>query len=574
VSDILDLKVERPVAGGRMLARDNGRVIFVAGAIPGERVRARIVGATKHAVFASVMDVLDASPDRRTPAHDPLCGGADFAHIAYARQLTLKREILIDAFRRLARLTIDPPPVAASPEQGYRLRSRLHVSAGRVGYFLEGTHTICDAAATRQLLPDATRLAQALVATIDPGGQACDAVIVSENIAASERVLHLEWRAGADVRASWRARPPLPPRWTASRASRWSKWISARPRRARGSCRRWHGALWIRTSVRCADPLVASPVVVLSSQPLSGRLSRQRVLTPRPAIASSTCTRASGCSRWPWPLVVPVSPRSKASGLPSRPPPQCRAVVRPPGGRRRTRRGHCQASAPVRARRGGRGSTRTGLSTVAQTGVAAWRAPRVVYVSCDPPTLARDAAKFVAAGYTLAALEAFDLFRIPRTSRRWLYSSGRLGVFPRKRNQFPAVFAETRSFSRKTTPGPNKPANNIVQTDSWAAVAVVAVPVMLLADRPTPDKIPATGGDITIAPINHATLQITHATHVIDVDPVGGGRQFRRTRGADDHSDHRHSRRPYGCGDGRQTAQAGHEDRGAASRATASKIEA
>jgi len=54
----------------------------------------------------------------------------------------------------------------------------------------------------------------------------------------------------------------------------------------------------------------------------------------------------------------------------------------------------------------------------------------------------------------------------------------------------------------------------------WAAVAAVAVPVMLLAARPTPDKIPATGGDITIAPINHATLQIAHGPHIIDVDPV------------------------------------------------------
>jgi L-ascorbate metabolism protein UlaG (beta-lactamase superfamily) len=70
------------------------------------------------------------------------------------------------------------------------------------------------------------------------------------------------------------------------------------------------------------------------------------------------------------------------------------------------------------------------------------------------------------------------------------------------------------------------PTNIRARLISWAAVAVVAVPVMLLADRPTPDKIPATGGDITIAPINHATLQITHATHVIDVDPVAAAGSF------------------------------------------------
>jgi L-ascorbate metabolism protein UlaG (beta-lactamase superfamily) len=48
----------------------------------------------------------------------------------------------------------------------------------------------------------------------------------------------------------------------------------------------------------------------------------------------------------------------------------------------------------------------------------------------------------------------------------------------------------------------------------------IAAASMLMAARPQPDKIPASGGDITIAPINHATLQIVYANHVIDVDPV------------------------------------------------------
>ena len=49
------------------------------------------------------------------------------------------------------------------------------------------------------------------------------------------------------------------------------------------------------------------------------------------------------------------------------------------------------------------------------------------------------------------------------------------------------------------------------------------VAMSVQAALPTPDKIPAQGGDITIAPINHATLQITHAGHVVDVDPVAQG---------------------------------------------------
>jgi len=53
---------------------------------------------------------------------------------------------------------------------------------------------------------------------------------------------------------------------------------------------------------------------------------------------------------------------------------------------------------------------RTGLSPAALRGLGALRAPRLVYVSCDPPTLARDAALLIAAGYQLDTLEAFDLF--------------------------------------------------------------------------------------------------------------------------------------------------------------------
>jgi 23S rRNA (uracil1939-C5)-methyltransferase len=72
-----------------MLARHEGRVVFVAGAVPGERVRARIERRRQQVLWATVTDVLEASPDRRAPGADPACGGMAYAHIAYARQLRL-----------------------------------------------------------------------------------------------------------------------------------------------------------------------------------------------------------------------------------------------------------------------------------------------------------------------------------------------------------------------------------------------------------------------------------------------------------------------------------------------------
>jgi 23S rRNA (uracil1939-C5)-methyltransferase len=53
---------------------------------------------------------------------------------------------------------------------------------------------------------------------------------------------------------------------------------------------------------------------------------------------------------------------------------------------------------------------RVGMSPAALAGVVAWAAPRLIYVSCDPPTLARDAARLLAAGYRMDSVDGFDLF--------------------------------------------------------------------------------------------------------------------------------------------------------------------
>ena len=108
------VEVERPVARGRMLARHEGRVVFVAGAIPGERVRARVTKVSGQVWFADTTGVIEASADRREPMRDPACGGMTYAHIAYPRQLELKREVIADALRRIER---DVPSVAVDPAE-------------------------------------------------------------------------------------------------------------------------------------------------------------------------------------------------------------------------------------------------------------------------------------------------------------------------------------------------------------------------------------------------------------------------------------------------------------------------
>src|SRR3954468_5666000 len=152
--DVLPLVVDKPAAGGAMIARHEGRVILVSGAIPGERVQARIVRVAKGMAYAETLSIDEPSPDRRPATGDPLCGGCLYAHIAYPRQLAIKSQVIDDAFRRIGHLELPSPiAVAASPEEGYRMRARLHVRGSRFGFFREGTHDLCDARATRQLLP-------------------------------------------------------------------------------------------------------------------------------------------------------------------------------------------------------------------------------------------------------------------------------------------------------------------------------------------------------------------------------------------------------------------------------------
>ena len=198
---IVTLDVEKPAAGGRMLARHHGQVVLVWGAIPGERVTARIERTGKGLAFAETVDILSSSPDRRAVAADWRCGGNVLAHVSYPRQLQLKGQIIQDAFGRIGRVPLpEVPDVVGSPEAGYRMRARLHVQHGRIGFYREGTHELCDAALTSQFLPGT----HAWIATAEEtlGRHRLTGVSdleLAENVAGDARACHLALLAGTDA---------------------------------------------------------------------------------------------------------------------------------------------------------------------------------------------------------------------------------------------------------------------------------------------------------------------------------------------------------------------------------------
>jgi len=131
------------VHGGVCLARlKDGRLGLIRGGIPGELVRADL--ASRSGVQqGAVTEVLEASPDRVEATAHP---GLDLDHISYPRQLQLKREVVIDALERALPREAELPEVAAvvpSPlEWGYRNIVQPSAVRGRFGYRLPGTHEV------------------------------------------------------------------------------------------------------------------------------------------------------------------------------------------------------------------------------------------------------------------------------------------------------------------------------------------------------------------------------------------------------------------------------------------------
>ena len=395
-----------------MLARRDGQVALVAGAIPGERVTAVVERVNRQVIWATVDRVAEPSPHRRPSSVDPACGGLSYGHIEYPHQLALKGQVIADAFRRIGKLPLGAAPeIAASPETGYRLRARLHVRQGRAGFFREGTHSLCDAAATGQLAPTAMAAADATVRALASRVAECESLIVAETVRRDARVVHLVGHPGArlrdlatrltlpdDVRGvttdtgegvvTLAGDPAVVDTADALGMEKTDPALATRPlswtRRAASffqGNRYLVGALARRVAELAGSERVADfySGVGLFALMLAARGARVVAVEGDPV--SGEDLEANAADWGDRVDVVRAAVESVLDETPSTPPDV--VVVDPP---------------------------RSGLSPQATAGVIRWNAPRVVYVSCDPPTLARDAALLVKAGYQLRSLEGFDFF--------------------------------------------------------------------------------------------------------------------------------------------------------------------
>ena len=395
------LAVEKPAAGGAMIARAGGRIVLVTGAIPGERVRARLVRVSKGVAYAETVEVEEPSSDRRDPPGDPSCGGCLYAHIAYPRQLAIKAQVIADAFTRIGRIGLPASvPVAGSPEEGYRMRARLHVRGQRLGFFRENTHDLCDARATRQLLPATCDALDRLVAASRSlGVDVIREIEVSENADASARVGYLDTTDAVDARALERL-------------------AAAGGLTGLGSAFGAHGSAHVTDTIDVAEGIaVTLQRHVLSffqgNRYLLGSLVRHVVdqlpeggdvidlyagvglFAVSAAAARHARVTAVEGDRY---AAADLAANAAASGAAVTAVHQSVETF--------VRRVRVQPGAPSVIL----DPPRTGLSKEALEGARHLKAPRLVYVSCDVATLARDARTIVDAGYAISRLDAFDLF--------------------------------------------------------------------------------------------------------------------------------------------------------------------
>jgi len=362
MADEITLTCDQMVYGGDAFGRHEGQAVFVAGAIGGERVRARIVQRRRGFLRAEVVAVEEASGARTAPPCSafPACGGCQWQHIAYPDQLRFKRQVVVDQLRRIGHLpeaeSLVRETVASPVAWGYRNNCRFHrVGRGGWGFRSPGGE---------QLVPiDGCGLAMepiaAWLASMQgrPGPPQVAVRCLGGELSTSQapRPLFAEV-AGARLRVSpgsfFQVNTPLLPTLVERVVERIAPSGGERVVDAYGGV----GLFGRFLAERAAEVVVVEtgPAAVADARVNLGSLAGTEVVEGRAEV-----------------VVAGLGGRIDA------------AVIDPP---------------------------RAGCAPPLLAALAARRVARLVYVSCDPATLARDAARLTALGYRLKSLQPIDLF--------------------------------------------------------------------------------------------------------------------------------------------------------------------
>jgi 23S rRNA (uracil1939-C5)-methyltransferase len=409
--------IEKLIYGGEGLAHHDGHTIFVPFVLPGEETEVETVEQKKKFIRGRAQKVLTASAERIAPVcrHFADCGGCHYQHIPYEAQLRYKTEILRETLGRIGRVSWEGPiPAHASPPWGYRNRAQWKVrpltrtdAASNatprlgIGYFCAGSTALCTVEECPILSP---RLAETLAVLrevvasgempatlreVEAFADAADArILLNASFAglhASAAVLvskfrtSLPWLESVLLIDTTRDRMDLDgPGYLRTEVS--------------GTCFRVGHMSFFQVNRFLVEELARAVAdgdggmlaldlfagVGLFAAALAPKFERVIAVEANPASARDLVENLG-----------PVSSHAEAretdvdAFLHSWKETPDLAVIDPP---------------------------RAGMSPAALARLTKLAPPRIVYVSCDPSTLARDLAALAATGYSIEELHLFDLF--------------------------------------------------------------------------------------------------------------------------------------------------------------------
>jgi 23S rRNA (uracil1939-C5)-methyltransferase len=372
---VVELEPTGMAAGGSALARHvDGRVVFVDGALPGERVRARLTDIRRDFARAVTLDVLEPSSDRVAPPCPALaagCGGCTWQHVAADAQVRLKGEIVVDALRRIARLAEPPPPEPARlPGTPLRTTARLAVSpGGRAGH---RPRSGAGAVATDACLAAHPLLEELVVAGRYPRARE---VLLRVSASTGERLAQVD---------RGRARPPAGV--TLVDAGHVHETVAGRRFRISAG------------SFFQPGPVVAEALADAASAAIGDALGDGDTLVDAYA-GVGLFGSVLGAQRRARVVAIENDPSAVADARVNLADVDAK-VVACEVGRWRARPAAVVVADPAR----------TGLGRPGVTALAASGASRLVLVSCDPASMARDTTLLAGSGYRLVSVALVDAF--------------------------------------------------------------------------------------------------------------------------------------------------------------------
>lgn len=378
MNDLIVTTDESLAAGGAALARHpDGRIVFVDGAAPAERVRVRITKDNPRFLRARVVEIVEPSVHRVSPecAHVAACGGCTLQHVSAQAQLRSKQAALMTTLEKIGQVRPAEvlEPWSGAP-YGYRGRVRWAVAAdGRLGYREAKGRRVTVVDQCPVLHPALQAIQPELSGPSTAGRTHLSAVTDARRVAAS-----------------------------------WTGPAGARPARSNLV---WSGPVSDPASTLESDGVWLHPLVFSQANPAGNRALRAQLaewfrawapIAGAVELYAGSANLTLELARWAR-TVSTFEASADAVSLARRVlPDHVRAAV-----------------ATAEAAAAGTNDPvdvilvdppRAGLSTEVGRALVEWATRAIVYVSCDPATFARDAGRFRAAGWALRQIRLFDLY--------------------------------------------------------------------------------------------------------------------------------------------------------------------